>query len=44
MPTYYIMDKQKNMAETVNDYMPTDEEIKKCKWRTEEEIKVYFEE
>ena len=44
MPTYYIMDKQKNMAETVNDYMPTEQEIKKCKWLTDEEIKVYFEE
>lgn len=44
MPTYYIMDKQKNMPETVNDYMPTEQEIKKCKWLTDEEIKVYFEE
>ncbi len=41
MPTYYIMNKSMNMAETVNEYMPTDDEINNCKWLDENEIDVY---
>ena len=41
MPTYYIMNKSMNMAETVNEYMPTDDEINNCKWLDENELDVY---
>ena len=41
MPTYYIMNKKMNMAETVNEFMPSDDEINNCKWLDENEIDVY---
>ena len=41
MPTYYIMDLNKNMAETVVPEMPTPAEISACKWLTDAELKVY---
>ena len=41
MPTYYIMNKNMNMAETVNEFMPSDDEINNCKWLDENEIEVY---
>jgi len=41
MPTYYIMDLKKNMAETVVPEMPTPSEIAACKWLTDAELKVY---
>ena len=44
MPTYYIMNKDQNMAETVNDHMPSDDEISDCRWLTENEIEVYVKE
>ena len=44
MPTYYIMNKDQNMAETVNDHMPSDDEIINCRWLTENEIEVYVKE
>jgi pimeloyl-ACP methyl ester carboxylesterase len=44
MPTYYIMDRDKNMAETVASEMPSADEIAACKWLTEEELRVYSEE
>ncbi len=37
MPTYYIMDFDKNMAETVAPDMPTGD----CKWLPEEEMRFY---
>ncbi len=41
LPTYYIMDENLGMAETVAKEMPTDDEIALCKWLTELELKVY---
>ena len=44
LPTYYIMDRDQGMAETVAPEMPSAAEIAKCKWLTEDELKVYSEE
>ncbi|RJF87901.1 alpha/beta fold hydrolase [Oleomonas cavernae] len=41
MPTYYIMDLGKGMAETVAEEMPSAQEIDSCKWLTEGELDVY---
>jgi pimeloyl-ACP methyl ester carboxylesterase len=41
MPTYYIMDLDKNMAETVAAVMPSAAEIAACRWLTEDELRVY---
>jgi pimeloyl-ACP methyl ester carboxylesterase len=41
MPTYYVMDLAKGMAETVAAEMPSAAEIKACEWLTEEEVDVY---
>src|SRR5215475_6101146 len=41
IPTYYVMDKDKGMAETVEPFMPSAEEIAKCRWLTEAEVDVY---
>ncbi|MBM09799.1 MAG: alpha/beta hydrolase [Magnetovibrio sp.] len=41
MPTYYIMDLDKNMPETVAPQMPTIEEIAKCEWLPDDELRVY---
>jgi pimeloyl-ACP methyl ester carboxylesterase len=41
MPTYYIMDLHKNMAETVAPEMPSAAEIAACHWLPEEELRVY---
>jgi pimeloyl-ACP methyl ester carboxylesterase len=41
IPTYYVMDKDKGMAETVAAEMPTAAEIAACKWLTEAELDVY---
>ena len=41
MPTYYIMDFGKGMAETVAEEMPSAKEIAACKWLTDEELAVY---
>src|SRR6185295_11154420 len=41
MPTYYIMDLAKGMAETVAEQMPSAEEITACRWLTEDELSVY---
>tara|TARA_A100000164_G_scaffold364261_1_gene382337 strand:+ start:1156 stop:2316 length:1161 start_codon:yes stop_codon:yes gene_type:complete len=41
MPEYYIMQKNKGMAETVNEYMPSKEYEKKCKWLTDNELTFY---
>lgn len=41
MPTYYIMDLAKGMAETVAAEMPTAGEIAANRWLTEEELRVY---
>ena len=41
MPTYYIMDLDKNMAETVVPVMPTTAEIAACHWLPDGELAVY---
>jgi pimeloyl-ACP methyl ester carboxylesterase len=41
LPTYYIMELDKVMAETVAPHMPTAAEIAACKWLTEAELGVY---
>ena len=41
LPTYYIMELDKGMAETVAPHMPTAAEIAACKWLTEAELAVY---
>jgi pimeloyl-ACP methyl ester carboxylesterase len=41
MPTYYIMDLDKNMAETVAPVTPSPAEIAACRWLAEDELRVY---
>jgi pimeloyl-ACP methyl ester carboxylesterase len=41
LPTYYIMDFNQGMAETVAAEMPTAAAIAACKWLPEEELRVY---
>jgi pimeloyl-ACP methyl ester carboxylesterase len=41
MPTYYIMDLDKNMAETVVPVMPSAAEIESCRWLPDSELAVY---
>ena len=41
LPTYYIMDRHKGMAETVAPYMPSEEQIRSCQWLPDEELRVY---
>jgi len=44
LPTYYIMDRDLGMAETVAPMMPSAAEIAACKWLPDEELRVYSEE
>ncbi len=44
MPTYYIMDLDKGMAECVATEMPSAPVIEACKWLPEEELLVYSQE
>ncbi len=41
VPTYYVMDRDKGMAETVAPFMPSPAEIAACKWLTDDELSVY---
>jgi pimeloyl-ACP methyl ester carboxylesterase len=41
IPTYYVMEKDKGMAETVAPFMPSRAEIAACKWLTDAEVDVY---
>ncbi len=41
MPTYYIMDRDEGMAETVAHEMPSASEISACQWLTDDELAVY---
>jgi pimeloyl-ACP methyl ester carboxylesterase len=43
LPTYYIMDRDENMAETVAPYMPSAAEIAACRWLPDAELAVYSE-
>ena len=44
MPTYYIMNLQAGMAESVQPVMPSPSEITDCKWLPDNELRVYSEE
>ena len=41
LPTYYVMDRDKSMAETVAAEMPSADKVAACKWLTEDELRVY---
>ena len=41
LPTYYIMDLNKGMAETVAPEMPSAAQIAACRWLPENELRVY---
>jgi pimeloyl-ACP methyl ester carboxylesterase len=41
IPTYYVMEKDKGMAENVAPFMPSAAEIAACKWLTDAEVGVY---
>jgi pimeloyl-ACP methyl ester carboxylesterase len=41
LPRYYVMDLDKDMAETVAAEMPSPEAIAACRWLTDEELRVY---
>jgi len=41
LPTYYVMDLAKGMAETVAPEMPSAAEIAACKWLPDDELRVY---
>jgi pimeloyl-ACP methyl ester carboxylesterase len=44
MPKYYIMDLNKNMAQTVAEHAPSEAEAARCAWLPDEELRVYSEE
>ncbi|MFT3724674.1 MAG: alpha/beta hydrolase [Hyphomonadaceae bacterium] len=41
LPTYYIMDRDADMAATVAPFMPSPAEVARCAWLTEAELAVY---
>ncbi|HEX5326236.1 MAG TPA: alpha/beta hydrolase, partial [Acetobacteraceae bacterium] len=41
LPTYYIMELDKGMAETVAAHMPSADEIAACRWLPDDELRVY---
>ena len=41
LPTYYVMERARDMAQTVAPAMPSGAEIAACQWLTEEELAVY---
>ena len=41
MPSYYIMELDKGMAETVAPMMPSTAEVAACKWLPDDELRVY---
>jgi len=41
LPTYYVMDLDLGMADTVAPEMPTAAEVAACRWLTDEELRVY---
>ena len=41
MPTYYIMERDRNMAETVAAEMPSPEAVAACRWLPEDELRAY---
>jgi len=41
LPRYYVMDREKGMAETVAEVMPSAAAIAACKWLPDDELRVY---
>ncbi|TWT11846.1 alpha/beta fold hydrolase [Reyranella sp. CPCC 100927] len=41
LPTYYIMDRDQDMAQTVAPYMPSEAAIAACRWLPDDELQVY---
>jgi pimeloyl-ACP methyl ester carboxylesterase len=41
LPTYYVMDLHRNMAETVAPHMPAPDQVARCQWLSEAELAVY---
>ncbi|MDE2363158.1 MAG: alpha/beta fold hydrolase [Hyphomicrobiales bacterium] len=41
LPTYYVMDRDAGMAETVAPFMPTPAQIASCSWLSEADLAVY---
>ena len=41
MPCYYIMDLDKDMAESVAPYMPSARDVGNCEWLSEQDLTVY---
>jgi pimeloyl-ACP methyl ester carboxylesterase len=41
MPTYYIMDLDQGIAETMAAHMPSQTQIAACRWLTEQDLQVY---
>ena len=41
MPTYYVMDLNKGMAQTAAEHMPSEGEIAACRWLTDAQLSVY---
>jgi pimeloyl-ACP methyl ester carboxylesterase len=41
LPTYYVMDRDRGMAESVAPEMPSAAEIAACRWLTDDELRVY---
>jgi pimeloyl-ACP methyl ester carboxylesterase len=41
MPTYYIMDRDQGIAETMAAHMPSPAQIAACRWLTNEDLDVY---
>lgn len=44
LPTYYVMDLGRDMAQTVAPQMPSADQIARCTWMTEEEMAVFADE
>ena len=44
MPTYYIMDLDENIAETVAKEMPNETQIQACTWLSDDELDIYAQE
>ena len=43
LPTYYVMDRDQDMAQTVAPHMPSAAGIASCRWLPDEELAVYSE-
>jgi pimeloyl-ACP methyl ester carboxylesterase len=41
MPTYYIMNRDQGIAETMAAHMPSPDQVAACRWMTEQDLQVY---